>query len=118
MVGVGVCNLVPPITQTPVETSATLQSYFFVLFSQIILKLSYCAFFRIFFSADPEDFHKRVHVKILKTALKRSLIVQGNSLRAKKVNCKPVVYYRNAVVIDILCQLFFLFVNLSYSLRF
>ena len=41
---------------------------------------------------DPEDFHKWVHVKILKTALKGSLIVQGNSLRAKMVNCKPVVY--------------------------
>ena len=36
---VGVFNLVPPITQTPAETFAILQSYFFVLFSQIILKL-------------------------------------------------------------------------------
>ena len=45
----GVCNLVPPITQTPAETFATLQSYFFVLFSQIILKLGYCVYFRIFF---------------------------------------------------------------------
>ena len=46
----GVCNLVPPITQTPAETFAALQSYFFVLFSQIILKLGYCAFLESFLS--------------------------------------------------------------------
>ena len=84
MVGVGVCNLVPPITQTPVETSATLQSYFFVLFSQIILKLSYCAFFRIFFSADPEDFHKRVHVKILKNRVEKVYYRAGKQFESKK----------------------------------
>ena len=88
---VGVCNLVPPITQTPAETFAILQSYFFVLFSQIILKLGYCAFFRIFFSG-PGRFSQTGPCQILKTALKGSIIVQGNSLRPKKVYCKPVAY--------------------------